>query len=373
MAPTRKITPITLSFRELMVWGTKLPDVKFAILPPSNTRPNPLATEDRIYVSIFAPGVICALERDCGKLIWRHALGTLANASVYFHGTKLFAKTSNTLFALNPASGETLWSFCPYGTDRESIYSSPSGYEDRIYIGDRQGYLHCLNARDGKSIWRRQTNRAHNNDVNSTPLLMNGLVIITTNAKTVVAFDALSGKLAWKQKLDGPAVFGPLAHRNSILAVSDSLYLLSPSGELQQRFSWKKEKIQHAASTPQGIVVTFWPESTWQSKKDPGRNEPSKLRLLKAGPNVQQTTVFEELFCTSIRYAAATRLLYMSHLSGLDLIDPRKGTLLCRLTINNKGSNDGVAPVDVRDKRIYALSGDGRVYALAHPAVTRSA
>src|SRR6202035_546298 len=118
---------------------------------------------------------------------------------------------------------ETLWSFCTYGTAGEWIYSSPSAHENHVYIGDRKGYLHCLDAESGKTIWKRRTNRAVNDDVNSTPVLMHGLVIISTNAKTAVAYEALSGKLAWKQELDGPSTFGPLVHQDSVLVVSDSL------------------------------------------------------------------------------------------------------------------------------------------------------
>jgi outer membrane protein assembly factor BamB len=237
---TRRRTnhPPTFSFRDLTVWRAKLPDVKFAVLPPSNTRPNPLATEDRLYVSVFSPGAICALERERGKLEWRRELGKFANAAVYLSAGRLFAKTSNTLFALQPGSGETLWSFCPYGTDGESIYSSPSANEDRVYIGDRRGYLHCLDAESGETVWKRHTNRARNSDINSTPVLTDGLVIVTTNARSAVAYDAQSGKLAWKQKLDGPSTFGPLVHQDYILAVSDSMYVLSRTGKVKRRFTW---------------------------------------------------------------------------------------------------------------------------------------
>jgi outer membrane protein assembly factor BamB len=265
MASQRKIQPQTFSFRDLAVWSTKLPDVNFAVIPPSNTRPNPLATEDRLYVSVFAPGAICALERDRGKLIWRRELSKYANAAVYLYAGRLFAKTCNTLFALRPDSGETLWSFCPYGTDGESIYSSPSAHENRVFIGDRMGWLYCLDAESGKTIWRRHTNRANNSDVNSTPVLVDGLVIVSTNAKTVVAYDALSGKLAWKQKLDGPSTFGPLVHRDSVLAVSDSLYLLSRTGRVQRRFSWKDEKSIKLIAHLEVSLSRFgpnWPRAT---------------------------------------------------------------------------------------------------------------
>ena len=253
MPSTGKANPQAFNFLDLTVWKTKLPDVQFAVLPAYNNRPNPLATPDRLYASVFAPGAICALEPDRGKLIWRRELPKYAGASVELHEGKLLAKTENTLFALNPDSGENLWAFCPYGSDGESIYSCPSAHENRIYIGDRTGCLHCLDAESGKTIWKRRTKRGRNGDVNSTPVLMHGLVIVSNNAKTALAYDALSGKLEWKQKLDGPSSFGPLAHQDSVLAVSNSLYLLnSRTGKVRRRFSWSGLRPKEADSTPQG-------------------------------------------------------------------------------------------------------------------------
>jgi len=365
MPSKQKNRPPTFSFRDLTVWRTKLPDVQFGVLPPSNTRPNPLVTEDRVYASVFASGAICALERDRGKLIWRRELKKYGGASPYLSGGILFAKSSNTLFAFRPDSGETLWSFSPYGTDGESIYSSPSAHENRVYIGDRRGCLHCLDARNGRTIWSRQTNRTHG-DVNSTPALLDGLVTVSTNAKTVVAYDALSGKLAWKQKLDGPSTFGPLIHGNSILAVSNSLYLLSPRGKVRRRFSWKDEKVAEADTTPRSIVLTFWPKLGSSSTEPSGKTEPNKLTLLVAKSGIQRTTAFMA-FCPSFRYAPETRLLYLSHLHGIDLIHAAKGTVLCKLKATTDPRN-GTALVDVRDKKIYALTGDGCVHALRHPS-----
>lgn len=365
MASTKNRQPQTFSFRELTVWRTKLPDVQFAVLPPSNPRPNPLATENRLYASVFAPGAICALELERGKLMWRRELPKYAHSSVYLHDGKLFAKTSDTLFALHPDSGETLWSFCPYGTNGESIYSSPSALEDRVYIGDRKGCLHCVNAESGKTIWRRRTNKARNGDVNSTPVLLHGLVIVSTNAKSVVAYEGLSGKLAWKQELDAPSTFGPLVHENLLLAVADSLYLIHPkTGRIQRRFSWRDEKVCQADSTPRTIVVTFWPRFGACTER-PGEAEPFRMTSLTTKSAVERTTVFKA-FCPCFRYAAATRLLYLSHLRGIDLFRPATGAVLCRLK-NRTDPRGGIALVDVKDKTIYALTGDGTVHALENP------
>ena len=356
MPSKQKNLPPAFSFRDLTVWRTKLPDVQFGVLPPSNTRPNPLATEDRVYASVFASGAICALERERGKLIWRRELQKYGGASPYLSGGRLFVKSSNTLFALQPDSGELLWSFSPYGTDGESIYSSPSVHENRVYIGDRHGYLHCLDAESGRTMWRRLTNRAYG-DVNSTPVLSDGLVTVSTNAKTAVAYDALSGKLAWRQKLDGPSTFGPLVHKGYILVVSSSLYLLGPTGKVQRHFSWKDQRVDHVESTPRGIAVTFWPEWVGRGAEPPSISEPVKFTLIVTKSGLQRTATVAP-FAQSFRYAPATRLLYISHQHGIDLIHYSKGVLLCRIKTSMDPRN-GVAPVDIRDKMIYALTGDG--------------
>ncbi len=285
MTSKGKPQPRAFSFRELTVWKTDLPDVKFGVLPPSNNRPNPLATQGTLYASVFAPGAICALDRDCGKLLWRTKLSKYADASVYLHDGRLFAGSPTTLLALRPDSGQTIWSFSPYGNHGESIYSSPAVHENRVSSGDRMGWLHCLDAADGKTLWKRQTNRARNSDVNSTPVLMHGLAIVSTNARTAVAYDALSGKLAWKQQLDSPSIFGPLVHEGSVLVVSNS--------------------------------------------------------------------------CPYFRYAPARRLVYLSHLHGVDVFRPTTGTLLCRLHLEDD-THGGVGSVDVMEENIY-------VYALRHP------
>jgi outer membrane protein assembly factor BamB len=364
--------PRTLSFEELTVWKTKLPDVQFAVLPPSNTRPNPLAAADRLYVSVFAPGAVCALERESGKLIWHREIAKYGGASVYLHGGKLFAKTEKTLFALSPDSGERLWSFCPYGGDGESMYSSPSARENRIYIGDRLGYLHCLDVDSGKTIWRRHTNRAHNRDVNSTPLLMHGLVIVPINAKMVVAFEEASGKLVWKQRLDGPSHFGPLVHQGSVLVPASSLYLLDPkTGKVRRRFSWGSRRLQQVESTPRSIVLTFWPESyadlaSGKAKVEQVRGSTTDraIVILIAKSGVQRTEPLAES-CPSFRYTSATRLLYLSHTRGIDLF--RHGVPACQLKTSQDARN-GFGLVDVKGGKIYALSGAGTVYSLRHPA-----
>src|ERR1700690_1494064 len=142
-------------FDDLAIWRTRLPGAKHAVLPPSNNRPNPLVTEDMAYVSVFSPGAVCALERKTGRLVWRRGFPNLGASAVHLAGGKLFSKTANTLYVLEPETGRTIWSFRPYGENGESIYSAPTIDGNNVFIGDRRGYLHCLNSRTGTVFWKQ--------------------------------------------------------------------------------------------------------------------------------------------------------------------------------------------------------------------------
>jgi outer membrane protein assembly factor BamB len=354
--PNRK-AGASVRFSEITVWRTKLPGVKHAILPPHDDRPNPLVADSMLYVSVFSPGAVCALNRKTGKLIWRREIPKLAGPAVHLAGGKLFAKTAHTVFALEPNTGAVIWSFCPYGTSGEWIYSAPTVSGNSVFIGDRCGYLHCLDLSAGRPLWKQRTNKAKNDDVNTTPIVADGIVVVGTNAKRAVAYDVKTGERAWVCSLDGPSAFGPLAYKGLIAVFTDSVYLLKPeTGKVLRKFSWKNDGITTATSTPKGIIATLrgkWPPS--------GTVE--LIRLTESGIQFSKTL---QAFVAFLRYAKESKLVYVSHLEGIDICRPQSGEIICTVKLS-KGPEE-VGPVEVRDNKIYALSGDGYVYALRHPA-----
>lgn len=343
-------------FSEIAVWRTKLPDAKHAILPPSDNRPNPLVADSTLYVSVFAPGAVCALNVETGNLIWRKEIPKLAGSAVYLADGTLFAKTADTLHALEPDTGANLWSFCPYGTSGEWIYSNPTAHGNSVFIGDRCGYLHCLDFDTGKTLWKQRTNRAKNDDVNTTPIVADELVVVGTNARRAVAYDVKTGDRAWICPLDGPSGFGPLAYKGLIAVLTDSVYLLKPeTGKVVHRFTWKNDGISTATSTPNGIIATLkgkWPPS--------GTVE--LIRLTEGGLQFSKRI---QASVASVRYARESKLLYVSHLEGIEICRPHSGEIIC--TVKFGEEHGQIGPVDVRNNKLYALSEDGYVYALRHP------
>lgn len=59
-----------LPARDLLLWRTRLAEVKTAVLPPNTRRPNPLVTEELVVACVFSPGQIVALEAPPGLKSW---------------------------------------------------------------------------------------------------------------------------------------------------------------------------------------------------------------------------------------------------------------------------------------------------------------
>src|ERR1700722_15205623 len=243
-------------FDELTIWRTKLPEVKHAILPPSNNRPNPFVADGLVFISVFAPGAICALDRTTGMLVWRREFHKYAGAAVHAANGTGFAKTPTSLFALEPATGQTLWSFCPYGESGETMYSAPTVHENSVFIGDRCGYLYCLHFQTGETLWKQRTREAKNCDLNSTPLVTKGMVVVGTNAEMAAAYDAKTGNRIWLRELDGPSLVGPLLSNNRLAVFANSIYFLVPeSGEVVQKFVWEGDSVNHADCVDNDVLA----------------------------------------------------------------------------------------------------------------------
>jgi len=120
---------------------------------------------------------------------------------------------------------------------------------------------------------------------------------------------------------------------------------------------------------PRCIVLDFWPNMASQDGK-PSINNARKLTVISTESRTQRT-IEVTLFCPSFRFASSTGLLYLSHLHGIDLIHPRKAILVCRMR-TRRDTRGGVGLADVMNGKIYALTGDGTIYALRHPPTTSS-
>ena len=183
-------------------------------------------------------------------------------------------------------------------------------------------------------------------------------MIVGTNANMVAAYDVSAGREVWKRKINGPSTFGPLLFRDLLVVLTNSVYLLTPrDGKIVRRFSWKGDGVKEADCTQREVVCMLrgsWPPNG-QSKLV-GLNERG-IRFADKSSN----------YVAFVRCIDKTKLIYISHLQGIDVRRQSGGGLACQIELGNVSS--GIGPVDVKNGAIYALTGDGSVWALKHPAV----
>src|SRR5437879_4198607 len=101
----------------LTTWRVQLRRVRHAVLPSNTSRPNPVAVGARLFVSIFSPGAVLCLDRDSGGVIWRRRLAPFGGSHALHAESLLYAKTSHTLYCLDPDTGRLVWKFSPYGPE----------------------------------------------------------------------------------------------------------------------------------------------------------------------------------------------------------------------------------------------------------------
>ncbi|MBT3376960.1 MAG: PQQ-binding-like beta-propeller repeat protein [Lentisphaerae bacterium] len=96
-------------------------------------------------------GVTKANLPDQQKVAWKTSLPGIPTAPVVAAGMLFVAvKNIHTLFALDSKTGEVIWTFTADGP----IDSPPTYYRGLVLMGSRDGWVYCLDARNGELAWR---------------------------------------------------------------------------------------------------------------------------------------------------------------------------------------------------------------------------
>lgn len=91
-------------------------------------------------------------------------------------------------------------------------------HEGTIYVPGSDGILYALDARTGAEKWKY----AANESLGTTPVLVDGMLLVASEADTLFAVNAETGKWAWQYRRDLPSGFTiqgaatPLAHNGIV-------------------------------------------------------------------------------------------------------------------------------------------------------------
>ncbi|GAO45182.1 outer membrane protein assembly factor BamB family protein [Flavihumibacter petaseus] len=157
-------------------------------------------------------GKVYALNKRNGQQRWAMPTGApIHMKGLLKGGTFYVGNFGGRLFAMDPATGKTKWTFKAIGNQyfKEGAFQqTPAIAGDVLYIGSRDYNFYAVDAKAGHGVWNF---REKDSWFIATPLLHAGKVFTgTSDSHRFVAFDAANGEVIWSRpfnmRLYGEAV-----------------------------------------------------------------------------------------------------------------------------------------------------------------------
>jgi outer membrane protein assembly factor BamB len=151
---------------------------------------------------------------------------------------------TNKVYSIDAAEGKVRWTFFTEGPVR----FAPTVYEGRVYVGSDDGYVYCLDTKDGSLIWKYQAGPSDEKvigngrmislwPVRTGVLVDNGIVyfaagVFPYEGLYICALRAEDGSVVWKNDTIGDRAheldYGGISPHGYLVASREVLYV--PSG-----------------------------------------------------------------------------------------------------------------------------------------------
>lgn len=199
-------------------------------------------------------GYVVALDAATGAQKWRRELGSpMTGSPTVSEGRVFIASNNNEVFALNLATGETVWSDQAI-SESARVLGSPSAaaVEDFVIAPFSSGEVIAYLAANGRRLWTdalaqsgRFTPISEINDIGSRPVLGSGLVFVSSQSGTTAAIDGRSGARVWTAPVGSTRAPALVGRYLFVLGTGDELACLdAATGEaywVQQLPSYRDE------------------------------------------------------------------------------------------------------------------------------------
>lgn len=141
---------------------------------------DPVVKGDVVYVVTFH-GNVAAYSVSTGRKLWTREMSSHSGLDA-MPGTAVFISDEDSyLWAVQDGSGDSLWRQTKLL--RRSI-SGPAVVGDYVVVGDFEGYLHWLLAKDGHFVARQKLD---DTPIRSKPIVRNGLLYVITTGGELTA------------------------------------------------------------------------------------------------------------------------------------------------------------------------------------------
>jgi outer membrane protein assembly factor BamB len=151
---------------------------------------HPALTEETVFIGGFNHKIY-ALDRDNGQTIWinetdarTQIIGGLAVAQ----GKVIVGMSAQGVIALNQRSGELVWRF---SDTLHGVWATPLIVEGVVYVTSLDKNLYALDLDTGEELWRRSLEGA----VAGTPAYEDGMLFVGSFAHRFFKIDAATGEI----------------------------------------------------------------------------------------------------------------------------------------------------------------------------------
>lgn len=206
-------------------------------------------------------GLALPWPKDGPPLVWEKQVGEGYSGPVVAGGRLvLFHRFGDeeVVDCLNAADGKPVWRFA-YATDYQDELNKGNGPRATPTVAGKHvvtlgpgGWLHCLELATGKKVWARNVVKDYRVPgsyfgVGTSPLVEGALVLVNVGGKGagIVAFELISGKEVWKATNDGASYSSPVAGtvdgaRHALFFTREGVVVLDPKdGAVRFRKRWR--------------------------------------------------------------------------------------------------------------------------------------
>jgi outer membrane protein assembly factor BamB len=191
------------------------------------------AFADGIVVAGFASGMLAALDANSGTPVWEQSYSSafgqassldfsdIVGAPVIANGVVYAISLGDTVMAVDLHSGAKVWSHDAWGTQALCLAG------DFAFLLDHTQTLFAIHTDDGLVSWALQMRPFHNMKRKTGPVqwagpvLVNGMLVLTSSDGEIAFVDAIKGALNTTAKLAGKAAdLPPIAADGQLLQLT---------------------------------------------------------------------------------------------------------------------------------------------------------
>ena len=190
----------------------------------------PVLSENRIF-QLTDDGVLSAIDKYTGKLLWSQQLGVLSAAAPAVVGNTVYATIlsragaadDGRFVALDATDGHIRWSRnLPSRSE-----SSPLVDDGKVFFGSEDGTVYALDTRTGHTVWTYHAAGA----VKASPTLKDGVLYFGDYSGNVQAISEQTGRRIWLASSEG-ALLGSGTFYSTAAVIYGRVYLGNTDGRV---------------------------------------------------------------------------------------------------------------------------------------------